>query len=129
MIKISNKKLIEVRDWNDLVENTYGKPYNFQQQDGCQNRGLVGLTIPSKWTDDEEMNDAVPEVINGSEMGVKFDVWLKRDPQEWNGNEGDKTSLDLFWYRNFYPDLQTIANDLHSKGLIKAGNYSINIDW
>ena len=33
-------------------------------------------------------------------------------------------------YRNyFYPNFQMIANDLHEKGLLPAGEYSIDIDW
>lgn len=28
------EKMIEVSDWDELVQNTYGLPYNFQQQDG-----------------------------------------------------------------------------------------------
>lgn len=129
MIKYTNKKVIEVSDWDALVEKTYGKPYSFQQQDGCQDRGVVDLTIPSDWADDDSMNDSIPKEINGEKMGVKFQVWLDRDPQEWKGNKGDVLYLDLFWSRNFYPDLYTLANDLHAKGLIEAGDYSINIDW
>jgi hypothetical protein len=29
--------------------------------------------------------------------------------------------------RNFYPDVQMVANDLYSKGLVAAGKYEI--DW
>ncbi len=80
-LKYKNKKTIDVSDWDDLVIETYGKPYNFQQQRGCQSRGIVNITIPSKYTDDEEMHDSIPEEINGEEMGVKFKVWLERDPK------------------------------------------------
>jgi hypothetical protein len=128
MIKYSNKKVIEVRDWDKLVQETYRKPYSFQQQDGCQARGTVNINISSE-DDDEEMYDLIPEIINGDVMGVKFNVWLKRDPKEWNGEKEEEWFIDLFWERNFYPDLQTVANDLHKKGLIEAGEYSINIDW
>lgn len=129
MLKYKTERVVQVQDWDRLVRETYKRPYSFQQQDGCQPRGVVHLTIPDKWTNDEEMNDSIPEVINGSEMGVKFDVWLKRNPNEWNGSPSDKNFLDLFWARNFYPDLQTVANDLHKKGLVEAGDYTINIDW
>lgn len=30
MIKIKNVQMIDVGDWDSLVEKTYGKPYNFQ---------------------------------------------------------------------------------------------------
>lgn len=127
MLKIKNQKIIDVQDWDELVIKTYGKPYSFQQQDGCKERGLVYITIPEQGGDYE--NETVPEKVNGSEMGVKFSAWLARDPKEWSAPEKNSWTLDLFWERNFYPDVQMVANDLHSKGLIEAGEYIINIDW
>lgn len=35
MLKYKNVRVISVQDWDDLVEKTYGRPYNLQQQDGC----------------------------------------------------------------------------------------------
>lgn len=151
MLKIKNVKMIEVSDWDNLVSKTYDKPYSFQQQDGCQQRGIVNITIPSEsW--EEEMNDKITEVINNEhEMGVKFEIWLNRDRNEplnpskkelkqcnyyWGETEEDEIKwkqeprhIYMFWERNFYPNLQTLANDLHKKGLIEAGEYTINIDW
>lgn len=133
MLKYKTEKVIQVQDWDKLVRDTYGKPYRFQQQDGCQSRKIVHITIPEEkqWIKnmEEEMNDSVPYVINGDEMGVKFDVWLKRDPTEWKGEKGEERYLELFWGRNFYPNINTVANDLYEKGLIEAGDYTINIDW
>jgi len=127
-MKIKSKKIISVSDWDDLVTSTYSRPYNFQQQNGCQSRGTVYLNIPSIYADDFE-NNTIPDEINGDMMGVSFTAWLTRDPQEWNGESGDDKWLDLFWERNFYPDLQTVANDLYDKGLIPEGEYGIEIDW
>jgi len=128
MIKYSNKKVIDVNDWDDLVQKTYDKPYKFQQQNGCKEKGTFNITIPEE-CDDSEYPDTVPEIINGNKMQVNFKSWLARDPKEWNGEKGDERFLDLFWSRNFYPDVQMIANDLHAKGLIEAGDYVIDIDW
>jgi hypothetical protein len=127
MIKVQTKQIISVQDWDSLVEKTYGRTYNFQQQNDCQDRGHFGITIPDVADDFE--NDTVIEKINGRDMGVSFAAWLARDPNEWNGEPGDKPYMNLFWGRNFYPDIQTVANDLHAKGLIPAGDYLINIDW
>ena len=127
MIKFKNKQVIDVGDWDNLVESTYGKPYNFQQQDGCKERGTHDLTVPDGEYDFE--SDSVPDEINGSEMGVSFSAWLARDPKEWNGDPSDIDYVGMFWERNFYPDVQMIANDLHAKGLIPAGEYTIDIDW
>lgn len=131
MLKYKNVKTIDNADWDNFVRETYGKPYCFQQQNGCQERGLFYITIPSDFTEDDDMNDSIPEIVNGNEMGVKFKVWLERDPNQKleiykNTPEG---GIILFWERNFYPDIYTVANDLHSKGLIEAGDYVINIDW
>lgn len=131
VLKYKDKKIIDVDDWDNLVKETYGKPYSFQQQNGCQDRGTVNITIPYLYTLDKEMNDSIPEIINGNKMGVKFDIWLARNPEQRLSDEDCQESwcIDIWWERNFYPDLQTIANDLHKKGLIESGEYSINIDW
>ena len=62
-------------------------------------------------------------------MGVKFAKWLERDPKQPIKNQQYEWELNLFWIRNFYPNIQTVANDLYKKGLIKKGEYTINIDW
>lgn len=58
MLKYQNKKVIDCSDWDKFVTDTYKKPYHFQQQDGCQSRGIVNITIPydNKY-EEEEMNE------------------------------------------------------------------------
>ncbi len=131
-MKIRNEKVIDVGDWDELVQSTYGRPYSFQQQDGCKERQRVYLTIPDGAYDYE--NDQVPEIVNHEDMGVSFKAWLERDPKQLLNElrpdwDSGIHSLNLWWERNFYPDVQMIANDLHSKGLIEAGDYVIDIDW
>lgn len=128
MLKYKNERVIKVQDWDDLVEKTYGRTYHFQQQEGCQNRGVVHFRVPDE-DYDEEMNDSIPEIVNGEEMGVKFKVWLDRDPKQPIPDQRYDWELNLFWKRNFYPDFQTVANDLYKKGLIEEGEWTINIDW
>lgn len=128
MIEYTNKKIIEVGNWDNLVEKTYGRTYSFQQQDGCQPRGVVNIIIPSPYAEDFE-KDVIPEKVNGEEMGVSFKSWLERDPKQPIKDQRHDWQLTLWWERNFYPELQTVANDLHEKGLIEAGEYIINIDW
>lgn len=129
-MKIKTVQSIDVSDWDELVESTYGRPYNFQQQDDCKDRGIEHITVPDDPEDFE--NDTIPEEVNGEEMGVSFKAWLARDPKqpldtddEWDRKNG----LQLFWFRNFYPHVSMIANDLHAKGLLPAGKYQIVIDW
>lgn len=127
-MKIKNIQQIEVNDWDTLVEETYGRKYSFQQQEGCKDRGIFNLTIPSP-DNDNEMNEEIPEEVNGETMGVKFNIWLARDPKQRIKDQTADYELDLFWQRNFYPDIQMVANDLLQKGLIESGKYQINIDW
>ena len=126
-VRTRTEHLIDVGDFDKLVIDTYGKSYSFQQQDDCKERHLVRVTVPEEASDYDR--DTVPEVINGREMGVSFKAWLARDPKEWNGKPEDIRFIDMFWERNFYPDVQMILNDLHEKGLIDAGDYAIDIDW
>lgn len=126
-LSFSTQKVVEVQEWDRLVSETYGKVYNFQQQNGCRDRGVVHLTVPDRSCDFE--NDSVPEKINGTEMGVSFESWKDRDPKEPVGERQEQWEIDLFWQRNFYPDIQTVANDLYEKGQLERGTYVINIDW
>lgn len=131
MLNIQLKDVIELQDWNGFVSEHYCKIYNFQQQEGCKDRGIFEFSVPYKYPEDFE-NDTIPEVVNGYEMGVSFKAWLERDikqplnsKDQWDREYG----LDLFWKRNFYPHISMIINDLHEKGLLPAGEYVINIDW
>ena len=125
-MKTKNVKMIEESDWDKLVKKTYKRPYDYQQQDGCQDRGIYNLTVPSEETNDFE-NDEVPEVVNHGEMGVSFAAWLARDPKKPLPNEPGDFCLALWWHRNFYPSIEMVANDLHAKGLLKAGEYMVII--
>ncbi len=117
MIKYTDKKIIDVNDWDKLVKKTYGKPYSFQQQEGCQDRGIVNLTISIEDYNDEEMEDSILEKVNGEEMGVKFTAWLARDPkQSLSSGKNEEWEIEMFWRRNFYPNINMVANDLCKKG-------------
>lgn len=126
---MKTKTVIEVSEWDSLVEKTYGRPYSFQQQGGGMGRGAFGFTVPDD-SDDHE-RESVPEKVNHEEMGVSFAAWLARDPKQRlsNPDEQEDYCLRLWWERNFYPDFQMVANDLHSKGLLEAGDHTILIDW
>ncbi len=126
-MKIRTEQVIDVSEWDKLVTKTYKRPYSFQQQDGCKGRGNFHLSVPDD-ADDYD-NDSVPEVVNGEERGVSFAAWLARDPKAPLADGRDNYALDLWWGRNFYPNIQMVANDLHAKGLLKAGDYTIDIDW
>lgn len=126
-MKIRTEKIIDVSDWDTMVEQTYGRRYSFQQQDGCKSRGIVRIRVPDAGEDYER--DVVPQIVNHAEMGVSFSAWLKRDPKAPIADGSTDYSLDLWWERNFYPDIQMVANDLYAKGFLEAGDYAIDIDW
>ena len=131
MLKIQSTQSIDDSDFDNLVRETYGKVYTFQQQDGCKERGVEYFTVPMDDPYDFE-NDSLPEEVNGREMGVSFAAWLKRDPKHPLKDEedgGEKWRINMFWERNFYPSLDMVVNDLYNKGLIPAGDYQIVIDW
>lgn len=129
-MKIRTERVISVSDWDKLVEETYGRTYSFQQQDGCKGRGVFRIDVPSDCVEDYE-NDTIPEIVNGDDMGVSFAAWLARDPKQPMSDKDDKADYcrTLWWERNFYPNVQMVANDLHAKGLLEAGKYTIDIDW
>lgn len=126
-MKTRTETVIDEQEWNKFVQKTYGRPYSFQQQDGCKDRGNFYLTVPREADDYDR--DMVPEQVNGPEMGVSFKAWLERDPKQQLEGAEYEWETTLWWERNFYPDVQMIANDLHAKGLLEAGEYTINIDW
>lgn len=123
-------RMIDCDAWDELVEKTYGKPYCFQQQNDCQPRGTYNLSVPVDSKEYDFENDEIPFGINGDEMGVSFEAWLKADPEEIKTNFGDESwRAEMFWNRNFYPAIEVVANDLYEQGLLPAGEYVINIDW
>ena len=130
--------MFEVQDWNDLVKTVYNKPYHFQQQDGCKQRGTFKFSVPLEDdpSDFEETENSM--VVNGDDMGVSFKTWLETDPTlpvkhdtygrgiEETNEQSDK---DFVWERNFYPCVDMIIEDLASKGFLEDGDYMINVDW
>lgn len=126
-IKTTAQQVVSLQEWDKCVRETYGRPYSFQQQEGCQSRGTYSLAVPDPHAEDYEATE-IPEVVDHPTMGVSFASWLARDPKQPLHRE-DSFGLDLWWERNFYPHISAVANDLHAKGLLPAGHYLIDIDW
>jgi len=110
-------QMIDVGDFDGLVEETYGRPYNFQQQCGCQDRGTRNIDVDPKYIDERPVSDKVPD--NDYE-GVSLASWLAMDP---NGLKSHT------WQRKFFPNIEMLAADMCRKGLLPAGSYIIKIDW
>ncbi len=107
-MKIKTIKVIDVSDFDQLVQKTYGKMYSFQQQEGCKERGMYPITVP-------EPN---PEYYD--EEIVSLEDWIATP-----NDEHDKFA----WQRDFYPSPGIVINDLYKKGLLEKGEYSIEVDW
>lgn len=120
--------LFSSKEFDTLVVETYGKPYKFQQQDGCKDRGVEEFTVPVEEPYDYDDQD---DVGGGgtlfSEYGVPFQTWLARDVTDLFS--GNNTTNELIWHREFYPSVEMVLNDLHEKGILEAGEYVISIDW
>lgn len=124
-MKTRTETVIDVMEWDAEVQRIYGRPYALQQQDGGRPRGTLRFSVPDEAEADDYENDTVPEIVNGDEMGVSFKAWCNRDPNDHTFK--NEFSTILWWHRNFYPDFQTLANDLHDKGVLQAGEYTIDI--
>lgn len=129
-MKIDTIRQISLQDWDNLVEQTYGKIYSFQQQDGCKSRGVETISTNSEWAEDFE-NTEIPFELNGDEMGVSFETWLNTSPEDTKKHFNPKFEWEnsLFWERNFYPEPNILAADLCKRGLLEPGEYQIKIDW
>lgn len=129
-LKYRTEKIIDECDLSEFISEVYGRPYNYQQQDGCKGRGVEHFTVSSIPVEDMYGNiHYIPEEVNGDEMGVSFEAWLVRDPKQPVGERTDDWEIELFWERNFYPDFDFLMHDLYKKGLIDAGDYILHIDW
>jgi hypothetical protein len=121
---------ISVQDWNAFVIEVYGRPYNFQQQDGCRMRGQFRLSVYNEYDPDWDNgydNDTIPEDVNTEEMCVSLKGWLARDPKQPLPNQEYDYWLSTWWERNFYPNIEILAQDLCHRGLLAPGKYLILI--
>lgn len=130
-------KLLSVREFDELVINTYSLPYSFQQQDDCKPRSTYKFSLPIKEPIRKYENETLPVIVNGAKMGVSFSSWKASDPKSYLNNfikEGHDASwlefcVTLWYHRNFYPHVDEILVDLYNRGILEAGDYAIDIDW
>jgi hypothetical protein len=129
MLKIKTARIIDANDLDVFIREIYGKPYCFQQQSGCQPRGMIQVRVPSDEVFDEDYPEMIPIELNGRVRGVRFNTWLETPADAFDDHFNDECYKNMFWERNFYPDFQTILNDLNARGDLEAGEYCINIDY
>lgn len=123
MLKVKKTTVINCSDWDKFVESVYSIPYCLQQQNGCMDRQSIHLTVPDKF--EAEVNVSPGE----NHFPVSLEVWKSRDPTQKIKDQEYDWQLQLWYHRNFFPDLQEVANDLYNRGLLEKGEYLIEIDW
>lgn len=131
------KKVVEDYHWNAFVESVFGKEpntYNFQQQNGCRDRGLYLVRVfPSEedLLDEQELLDEeISYKVNGyGEMfGVSLKTWLNTSKEDTKSKVGKDYLNDLFWARHFYPTIEELVAYLYKLGLLEEGDFYIEID-
>lgn len=108
--------------FSELVTETYGRPYQLQQQ-----QPMGQDTVTQRFT--------VPEHVDqDTEYNITFADWSTRDPdigpdgERWHGTL-PLLSKELWWHREYHCDPQMILNDLHARGLLPTGVYRIHVWW
>lgn len=125
-INITQWNVIGENNWSGFVRRTYGRPYRLQQQEDCApNDSVIFIDTDENFSYDFE-NKTIPETLSGK-CGVNFNTWLKRNPKEKVKDINGYDITDLWWERNFYPEVNTVAADLCKRGLLPAGEYVIYV--
>lgn len=104
--------------FSKYVTEHYGRPYKLQQQGDMLAQGsYVQITVP-----DEEAWDENPTLAE----------WQAATPpgeHPEGGYDPNVSTENMRWERDYYPSLEVVANDLHAKGLLDAGEYLIRVYW
>lgn len=119
-MRIEDVKLIWESELSALVTETYGRPYQLQQQgDMLAQESMTRATVPQEPDFDSDL--------------PSLEEWSSRDVDAQPEGESSWSEhawrRDLWWQRKFYPDLQLVLNDLHARGLLPAGDYVIHTWW
>lgn len=130
-LKYENIKVISCSDWDKFIQSVYGRPYCFQQQDGCKDRGTFSFRVPIHGAEQEppETINTTPYYIEEFPSGFSLKQWLSRDPDTPLDGQMYPHELEIWWRRYFYPFFEELVQDLSEKGILEDGEYMIDIDW
>lgn len=99
--------MISDHDCDKLITATYKKPYGFQQQAGCRDRGTYEFSLPLDCEPEEYELDLedVPATLKTYAMQTTFAKWLERSAEEPLSSETSQgnSAIELWWQRHFYP--------------------------
>lgn len=109
-LKSETVKLIWESDFSKLVSETYGRPYQFQQQGDMMGQDTIyKFSIPdATWHPTPE--DAA------------------KDIQEWI-NDPREFKYEFEAERECYPPIESVIVDLHERGIIDPGDYALHVWW
>ena len=119
-VTIETRKVISANEFSLFVSKHYGRPYSLEDQGSLDDVGIIHIEVPDLYAFDYEN-----ETVDDYDAGVNFKSWLNADPNSSINGKFEKSDIKLFWFRKFYPELATLLNDLHSRGLIESGDYDI----
>ena len=130
-LKTITDTVVDSFEWDRFVKQVYDRPYTFQQQDGCRQRGVSYFTAtPGQYEFVEHMEPVPTGPIEGirSCFGVSLEEWVGRSPEAaFDPDRPNRTGT--YWERNYYPPIDELASDLCEKGLIAPGRYVLLVDW
>tara|TARA_R110000823_G_scaffold308273_1_gene431794 strand:+ start:616 stop:846 length:231 start_codon:yes stop_codon:yes gene_type:complete len=71
-LKFKTQKVIELGHWNYFVSKVYGRPYDFQQQNGGRGKRAFGINVPEEY--DMILNDLhLRGLLEGGEYLINID--------------------------------------------------------
>ena len=102
-------------EFSNLVRQTFERPYSLQQQgDMHSQESFIRFDVPAELEWEHEPS---------------LETWLATTPPDPEDHSMAAFTNRLRWDREFYPDLQDIANELHARGQLDAGTYVLHVWW
>lgn len=117
-IRVQDVKLIHESELSKRVAEMFERPYQLQQQgDMLGQDSVVIADVPAE----PEFDLDLPSFLEWSTR----DVNLEPPGESWHY----PWQRELWWHREFYPDLQEVLNELHRLGELPEGKYAIHVWW
>ena len=105
-------------EFSDLVRQTFERPYSLQQQgDMHSQESFVRFDVPADREEEEHW------------QAVSMEEWLAATPPDPEDRSMEAFTDRLRWDREFYPQLDSVANELHARGQLDAGTYVLHVWW
>lgn len=123
-LKSKAVRIVQHYDWDEFVEEVYGKIYSFKAQPDKLFTKMQHITVPLEEVEEYKNTEITFEPFP-LRFGVRFETWKNTTPEETLKHFEFDYDNDNFWAHGFFPHTQMIANDLYANGLLEAGEYVI----